>query len=72
MSSLLIKILMVNLVCPPLLSVLIPGSIAVTVLLFSLDLNPLEHFDPPHESDALVNRHRKMPIFDRCISVTLA
>jgi hypothetical protein len=69
MASLLVEELVVDEVCAPLLTILVPGSIAVAAL-FSLDLDPLEHFYPSNKSDALIYAESKMVVINWLICVT--
>ena len=72
MTTLLIKVPMVNSMLHPLLSILIPGLISFTALLFPLNLNPLKHFNSPNQPHCLIKCNIESFVFDWLISVAVA
>lgn len=69
MARLLVKIVMIDQFCAPLLGILIPNLIAITYLLLSLDLHPLKHLDASDKFNRLVQRNRKQLIFKWLIGI---
>jgi hypothetical protein len=60
MARLLVKVMVINELCAPLLIVLIPDLVAVTDLLLALHLNPLEHLNASHQSNRLLKMYSKL------------
>ena len=54
MATLLIKQVMIYGLCPPFLSIFIPGFVSFTALLLFLDLYPLQHLYSSNQADGLV------------------
>ena len=72
MPSLLIEVLVIDKKCPPFLSILIPSSVAIAALFFSLDLDPLEHLNSSVESHTLVDLDGEVIVSHRPVRVTFA